>query len=423
MSWTDLAFSTTFVLIVLLFLLSILESSISGLSQVGLKVLAEKEPEDNLAILENISKDRGHFLLPLQLGIQVVQITIAVLVTMLAATYQVITPVLVSVLVMVGILSIFRHLLPRILTGPDPERILLALSPFFRFCYKVLHWLSSPLLLILSLVHAYRAENHKKELPDEETGEEEIEAFIDLGEEEGIIEKEETELIHSALEFGNTLVREIMTPRVEITGIEEKSTIAELRKLMVSSKHSRIPVFREHLDNVVGVAYLRHLLAYLETGSENDQVTSVMHRPLIIPETKRVAELLKEMQQNAEHLATVISEYGSVTGVVTLEDLVEEIVGEIRDEDELQKTDLVRESADSYTVGGRVGVHEVEEALGVDLHESEAATISGFVVARLGRVPQAGEVFHIDGLDIQVLSSDRRCIHALRIRKLQEASP
>lgn len=420
MNWTSFGSLAAAFLVAILFLLSIIESSIARLSQVALKVLAEKEAREEIKILENISSDRSHYLLPLQFGIQVVQIAAAVLVTSLFLRSELTYPALWAIAVMLFIVSVFRQLLPKMVTQGDPERVLLRLLPVFRKAYQVLHWLSTPLLEVLRLFHASRIKNHRV-AEEEEASEEEIQAYIGLGEEEGILEEDDTELIQSALEFGDTLVKEIMTPRNEIVAIEDTASVGELKKLMVSSKHSRIPVYHGQIDTIAGVVYLRNLLAYLEEGKETDPVGPLITKPLIVPDTKPVAELLKEMQKNAEHLAIVISEYGYVAGLVTLEDLVEEIVGEIRDEDELQKTDMVKEADGSYVVGGRFPISELEEALKVDLGDIDVVTSSGFVVAELGRVPAAGEKFELGPMQIEIVKSDHRRIHTLRIRKIEKS--
>ena len=149
-------------------------------------------------------------------------------------------------------------------------------------------------------------------------------------------------------------------------------------------------------------------------------MTPLLLKPWFVPETKRVAELLKEMQANAEHLAIVINEYGAVAGVVTIEDLVEEIVGEIRDEDELRRVDLTYEGNGNYIVRGGVSLEEVEEALDVHFGEQDVTTISGLVVSTLTRVPTAGETMTINGMEVEVLSADRRRIHTMRIRRVSQ---
>ncbi len=400
--------------------LSVVQHSVGGISAVSLRVLAERA-NGTSAILADLSKNPRHFLLPIEFGIQVLQVIGAVLVTVVLAGSGLRHPYVLSVGLLILAVYLFRQLLPRLITQHNPERVLLAMVPVIGTLYTMLRWLTWPLSRVLRTAEEQREKwVDAEEEDDEEPSDEEIQAYLDVGEEEGIIEKEESELIQSALEFGSTLAREIMTPRSEVVAIEEKCTIADLRDLFVSSKHSRIPVYRDRLDDIVGIAYVKHLLAAFDPVHEDDPITPLLIKPWFVPETKRVAELLKEMQANAEHLAVVINEYGAVAGLVTIEDLVEEIVGEIRDEDELRRVDLTYEGDGNYIVRGGVSLEEVEETLGVQFGEQDVTTISGLVVSTLNRVPAAGETMIVTGLEVEVLSADRRRIHTMRVRRVVE---
>ena len=420
MTWIDLGFLFVAFLIVVLFFLSLIESSIARLSQVSLKVLAEKQEHQRIQLLENISKDRIHFLLPLQFGIQALQSVIAVLVCSLflmsSLPYAVGWALFIALLVVV----LFRQLIPKMLIQDDPGRMLLRLLPFFGRYYHLLEWLSLPLRAVLKTAHGALG---RKQISsrEKEPNEKEIEAYIDVGEEEGIIEEEESELIQSALEFGNTLVKEIMTPRADMVAIKEHADLSQLQELMISSKHSRIPVYRDHLDQIIGVAYLRNVLARLAEGKVERPITRLAAKPMLIPETQGVSKLLKEMQESAEHMAIVVNEYGVVSGLVTIEDVIEEIVGEIRDEDELQKTDSIIEVGGSYIVRGRTGIEDLEQALELDLGDRRVSTVSGLIVVYLGRVPKPGERVKLNGIQIEIVSSDRRRIHSVRVTKLDES--
>ena len=422
MSWSSLGLLTVACLIVLLFLLSVLEISISRLSRLTLKVLAEREKNPKVHLLEDIAEDRIQFLLPLKFGAQISIVSSAVLITWLFLSSDVAYAPVWALAVMVAIISLFRQLFPRLIIQSEAEKVLLRLLPLFRGFYPVLCWLSSPLTSLLKASKASKDKNHTAIGPaaEEEASEEEIQAYLGVGEEEGIIEEDESELIQSALEFGDRLVREIMTPRTEIVSIEEKATIAELKALMVSSKFSRIPVYREVLDQTIGVVYLRNLLSYLGDGGGNEPITPLLHKAWFVPETKKVAELLKEMQRNAEHLAILISEYGAVSGLVTMEDVIEEIVGEIRDEDELEKVDLTYAGDGSYIVSGGAEIEELEETLDIDFGDLDVTTVSGLIVGHLGKVPSPGETVLLDGLSVEILSSDQKRIQSMRVRKSEE---
>lgn len=408
----------TFVFLVgVLFLLSVLESSISRISRLSLKVLAEREQNVKDHLLQDIAGDRVQFLLPIQFGSQVLVVISAVVISSLLFEADVAYAFLWAFASVVVVIALFRQLFPKMIVQSEPERVLLRLLPVLGPLYRLLQWVSSPLTILLRAFEASQLKNQLNEDVEEDASEEEIQAYLGVGAEEGIIEEDESELIQSALEFGDTLVREIMTPRTEIIAIEETATMRELKDVMVSSKLSRIPVYRERIDHIVGVVYVRNLLGHLGDGNGANPITPLINKPWFVPETKKVSALLKEMQVNAAHMAVLIDEYTSVSGLVTIEDVLEEIVGDIRDEDELEKIDLAYEGEGNYIVHGGAEIEELEETLGVDLGEPDVTTVSGLIVNHLGKVPGPGETIVLDGLSVKILSSDRKKIQMMRIRK------
>ncbi len=415
-------FLPAFLLILFLGLLSVVESAVNQLSRLALKVLAEKNPSSRYDLLHKMAEDRRGFLLPIQFANQLILVLLTVLATELLLSGGISYPMLSAVCVMGIVVASVRQLLPYLLTHNKGEQVLLRLVPYFRFFYAVLSGTAWPILASFRWIRA-DALSRTGPVEEDEATDEEIQAYLGVGEEEGIFESEESELIQSALEFGNTLVREIMTPRSEITAIEERASLNELRELVVSSKHSRIPVYRERLDHIVGMVYVRNLLAYLNGGDDKKPISPIVNEVLIVPETKRVYDLMKEMQAKAEQLAVVVNEYGTVSGLVTIEDLIEEIVGDIRDEDEFHRIDLVYEGDGNYIVRGGVEIGALEEALDVRFGEHEAATVSGLVVDHLGAVPVQGEAVQIEPVEIQVLSADRKRIHTMRVRRLDYSPP
>jgi len=398
------------VLLVVLLFLSIVESSLTHLTRLSLKVLAEKYPN---RLLEQIAGDRRGILLPLQFGIQLVLVGITILLTLLFIRAEVSFPWWWAFGSAAFTACLFRQLVPKILATLRSRELLLWFLPLFSSVFLVLRWISLPVWGPISIIDRRRSE--KTAEPEEDASEEEIHAYIDVGEEEGIFESTESRLLQSALEFRSTLVREIMTPRDEITAIREDAVMEELKKLIVESKHSRIPVYREQIDQIVGVVYVRNLLTYLENGSEEDPITPIITEVPVIPETKKVPELLEQMQFSAEPMAMVVNEYGTISGLVTIEDLLEEIVGEIRDEDEREEAEIIQESRGRFVVLGGAEIEELEEILGADFGEREAATVSGLIVDRLGRVPESGEKLLIEGVIFEILSADRKKIHKLRV--------
>jgi len=255
----------------------------------------------------------------------------------------------------------------------------------------------------------------------DEVQEEEIEAFIDVGKEEGLLEEGEGRLIRGVLEFGDRVVREVMTPRTAIVAVEEATTMAELRRIVVQAKHSRLPVYRGTLDEVVGLVMVRDLLEALERLPADAAISPLIRPAHFVPETKRVADLLRELQRRRSQLAIIVDEYGGTAGLVTIEDLVEEIVGEIQDEHEPEEEALRPDPEGALLLSGGADIERVAEALGVDRPEGEFETVGGFIFAVLGRVPRRGESFVHGDLAVEVIEADRRRIQRARIRRLREA--
>ncbi len=256
---------------------------------------------------------------------------------------------------------------------------------------------------------------------DEEDQEEEIEAFIEVGEQEGLLEEGERHLIRGVFDFGDRVVREVMTPRTNMVAVSHEATLGELRDLVVREKHSRIPVYRDSIDNIVGILLVRDLLAILGRMPDETPITSLVNPALFVPETKRIAELLRELQRRRSHLVIIVDEYGGTAGLVTIEDLVEEIVGEIQDEHEAEEDSIVQQPDGSLQVAGSADIERVAELLGAELEDEEFETVGGFILSVLGHVPQAGECFVHGGLEVEVLEADRRRSHRAHIRRLPEA--
>ena len=240
--------------------------------------------------------------------------------------------------------------------------------------------------------------------------------YGDAGEREDLIEGEERKLIQSIVDFGDTLVREVMTPRPDIAAIPEAATIAELRALFREEEYSRFPVFKESLDNIAGFVFIKDLVA-LGTADDSRPIASIVRPAVVVPETKRVPELLKQFQRQQTQIAIVVDEYGGTAGLVTIEDLLEEIVGEIRDEYDVELEPVVDEGHGRFVFSGKVDVDEIARRLDVQIEREGFETVGGFLLSHLGRVPVVGERFDIDGLSVEVLDAERRRINKVRIMK------
>ncbi|MFO8015396.1 MAG: hemolysin family protein [Phycisphaerae bacterium] len=248
--------------------------------------------------------------------------------------------------------------------------------------------------------------------------EEELVSVADVGEREGTLEEEQKDMIANVIKFKRTDASQIMTPRTDITSVDAAQPVDEARRLIAESGYSRIPATSGNLDTIVGILYAKDLLSPAPAeGAEPQRVGDVMRKPLFVPETKRLDELLRDFQANQVHIAVVLDEYGGTAGLVTIEDVVEEIVGEIVDEYEPEPAQPIRRvGRQAYQVEARVHIDELNEELDLDLPEHEDyETIGGFVLSRLGYIPKAGESLEQNGVTIAVLEADQRRILRLRI--------
>ena len=292
----------------------------------------------------------------------------------------------------------------------DPEKIVARLLPLL----EAASWLLLPLAIPVRRIVERRGRTEAPGKPPEAT-EQEVQAFIEVGREEGILEgKEEEKLLLSIVDFGDTRVREVMTPRTDIVFIDVASTLETLADLFVTSKCSRIPVVRGSIDSVVGVAHVKDTLAALRSGAPR-AIVDIAREAYFVPESMKVAELLREFQRRRLWMAIVVDEYGGVSGLATVEDLLEEIVGEIRDEHEDERESVARLGERMFSVSASENVARVAELFGHGPEEEEFTTLGGFLAARLGHIPKPGETHRESGLVFTVEEADRRRVHRVRI--------
>jgi CBS domain containing-hemolysin-like protein len=286
---------------------------------------------------------------------------------------------------------------------------------------RVFMWIIWPVQVILELLVSV-LHLSEEEQPEEETEQQSIEAFVDAAAEEGIIEHDEARLIEQVIEFGDKRVRDLMTPRPDVVAIRAGATLEELSDLIVQTKFSRIPVYEKSLDDIVGVVMARDILEVPDRDAANRTVRELMRPALFIPETKLGSDLLKEMQRKNQQMAIVIDEYGLMAGVVTVEDLIEEIVGDLGEEDRVPAPDVVREASGSMVMRGSVPIDKVAELLGVSLdqtfEESGATTVAGLLNAIAGHVPHTGEVIDAEGVRFEVLEANQRKVLRVRARRV-----
>ena len=310
---------------------------------------------------------------------------------------------------------LFEHLLPSFIVRRDPEAVLDALLPSFDVVARVT-W---PVVMPFRALLLSRRERPAPVAPavSEEAQLEATTAYLDAGEQEGLIERDERQLLQSVVDFGDTLVREVMTPRPDIVAIRSDATLAELRAFFRDQEYSRIPVYAESLDNIVGFVFVKDLMRLPETEPPGRSVATMLRPAFVVPETKRVSDLLREFQRQQWQMAIVVDEYGGTAGLVTLEDLLEEIVGEIRDEYDVEAEPFVDDGQGRVVVSGKADIESLGERLGLEIEADGFETVGGYVMARLGRVPAPGEVHAIDDLTVEILEAERRRVHRVRVSK------
>ena len=249
-----------------------------------------------------------------------------------------------------------------------------------------------------------------------------LDAFIDMAEESGLLSENDEALLRGVAEFSEVLVDHVMTPRVDIVSIDESATLGELSGLVAEHKHSRIPVVRGDIDQVAGIVNIRELVAGLEQEGAGASLLGIVRPALFVPESKRVSALLREFQGRHEHLAIVVDEHGGTAGLVTIEDLLEEIVGEIQDEVEDAEQRLIKLPDGAVVAEGKAEIEDVEEMLNVRIGDDEFETVGGMAFQHFGYVPKAGESFDHAGLHVEVLEADERRVHRVRITATQPAT-
>jgi putative hemolysin len=419
--------SLVIVLLILVFLATI-DTAFARMSDVALRRLAsdveERGRTSSAVLLRQILEDRPRFRFILSSAIQILLIVFTVVLTLLVKGFVSNDSSLLglALVIALGVTVIVRQILPRLLVRNNTETKLLFLlpvvSPLYSFARTVLP------------ISAPTAAKDKQKLditvaPDaaddrQDEGDDDFQALMEVGEAEGIIEESEREMIETMVELSDTRAGEIMTPRTEICALPITATIRDARELINEQKYSRIPVYRDSVDNIEGILYVRDLLQTLSEGSELRSVSEILREAFFVPETKPANELLKSMQLNHVQIAIVIDEYGGVAGVVTIEDILEEIVGEIEDED-IEDEEIIEivEGGDGYfDVLGSTDIDKIERLFDIEFDDDDFTTVAGFVTTEAGYVPHVGEKLNIRGIEIEVLRGDEKKLNLIRMRRV-----
>ncbi|MBN1781444.1 HlyC/CorC family transporter [bacterium] len=256
----------------------------------------------------------------------------------------------------------------------------------------------------------------QKEVPF--VNEEELKTLIQIGEEKGTLDKTEREMIHSIFEFRETMTKEVMVPRMDMVAVERNTPLGDVLNLVQKQGHSRIPVYQEKIDNIIGILYVKDLLSYASGRKTDVQLASLLHVPYFVPESKLIDELLREFQKERIHMAVVVDEYGGTAGLVTMEDVIEEIVGEIRDEYDREKPLIRQVKADEWLVDGKINIEELNDELGLNIpSEEDFESLGGFILSQLGAIPAEKESLEFEQYRFVVEKVVGRRIKSVRIVK------
>jgi CBS domain containing-hemolysin-like protein len=394
-----------------------IETAFSTLMRLSLRLMAERGGRDDR--LGFYFDDPIRLFLPARLILGIIFSLATMSIAILTGRTGSLRSIGMLMLFVAVFILICEHVIPMFIVRRDPERVLEVLLPPFDVAARFVQPLTD---VLVRLIVDGRRDRQAAAAAAAGTAEpaEERETAADPAtppDGQGLMERDERKLLQSIVEFGDTLVREVMTPRPDIVAIDADATFDELRALFREQEYSRIPVYKANLDNILGIVYVKDLIHMAEAATGATPIHSLIRPATFVPETKRVAELLKEFQRKQVQLAIVVDEYGGTAGMVTLEDLLEEIVGEIRDEYDVETEPVIDEGNGSFVFSGKASIDEVRDRLRVEIEPEGFETVGGYVLTRVGRVPAAGEVFELDGLIVEVVEAERRRIHRVKMRR------
>ena len=397
--------------------LAMAEAALTRMNRVRALAL-EDEGRRNASRLVQIETDPPHFLNAIYLWVMIAQNGSAILVAFLAERYFDSLGITIVSVVFTLLYFITVEAMSKTFAVLHNDRVALALAPVVYWLSRILYW---PTRVLIAIANILLPGKGLREGPF--VSEEDIRAMAEAGSEEGAIEEEEKDLIHSIFEFGDTVVREVMTPLPDVKALDQESSTEEFLDLVIRQGLSRIPIYNEHVSDITGVVYAKDVLREVRRGDGKDKkLKDVARKAVFTPESKKVNDLLKDMQKEKFHLALVVDEYGSLVGLVTLEDLLEEIVGEIEDEYDRAEPDIEPTRDGRFRVNGRLPVDELNEFLESELPSEEWDTVGGLMMGILGHLPSQGEQCEFDGLRFTAERVQGRRISKVLVERTPQAS-
>jgi putative hemolysin len=386
------------------------ETALLSLDKLRVRYLQQKERRgaDKLARLLD---DPDRLLSGILVGNNLVNIAASVIATGFFISYFGERGELLTVLVLTPVLLIFSEVCPKTYAAQYPEKTSFFVLNPIRFVV----WILTPVVLIVSsLSRALTSFFRAKEAENLSVSEDEIRAIIEVGEESGVVAAEQRRMLHGIFDLSETRVRDVMIPRTEVTGLDVTANFQEVLDAVQHARHSRFPVYGGSMDSIVGVVHSKEVLDFIGR-TEQFSLADICRKPYFVPESKRIAVLLQTFRQKREHLAIVVDEYGGVEGIVTLEDVVEEIVGEIHDEYDIEEVDFRQLAPGKFLVDGAVSVRTVNRRFKLDLPEDHVTTLAGYLLRVMGKIPVEGESFEEGQVLFRVKRMDDRRIEEVEM--------
>ncbi len=408
------------------------EMAIVTLNKVRLRHKVE-EGNRTARVVERLATDSSRLLATIQVGVTLVgflaaataavslsgplaQALAGIPAAFIQANAQGIATLLIT-LALALVMLLLGELVPKNLALKHAERIAFAVAVPIDLLARIFAPVVSALVFLTNRISAALGAQAPSNMPF--VTQDEIKAMVDAGEEGGVIEEDEKEMIYSIFEFGDTLAREVMVPRIDIVAVDADTPLLQALDVVMKEGHSRIPVYQGSIDNIIGLLYAKDLLVYLRDGKHNVPLTSILRPAYFVPETKKVDDLLRELQARRVHMAIVVDEYGGTAGLVTVEDLLEEIVGEIQDEYDAEEPTVERVSDNEFIFDAGVNLDDVNDLLRVELPDTGGDTLGGFIYTQLGRVAAVGDEIRVGDLTITVLSVAGRRIRKVRVARAE----
>lgn len=408
------------ILIVILLLssyFSAMETALSMLSEVKVKQMFSGGVTDEKEISNLWIKRRNRVLNTIFLGNTLFNIICAFIIIDIADKYIHSYPLLIAALIIFFLVLVFGETIPKTLARYD----VVSFSEFNLGVLSKFYYIFSPFILVSDIIVNFTLKIFGKSLSqDTKFSEDELEFLINAGEQEGLLQHDKGEMINNIFDIADIDVKEIMVPRTEVTAVSENATTEEIKEIVRTSEFSRIPVYRNSLDNIIGILYVKDLIRLKGTDYSRDDLLKLIRKPLFVPETKKIDLMLKEFQKSKLHIAVVVDEYGGTAGIITMEDILEEIVGDILDEYDIASEEIKKVDDNKYLINGRMTVADFCDYFDIDdfAEDDDYDTIAGFVFNLAGEVPKVGDEFVWNNYKFIIKSLENRRIDTLEMEIL-----